>query len=162
MPAPFFSSMVGVVVVMTAVTVVVAVLVGVVVVVVVVVVVIVVVVVAAVVTVVVVVVAAAAAAVVVVVAVVVVTVEMLPVVVLVVTVRDTVGVVDTVDPTMSNSTSESCCIARTEVLDTYTTTYFNNNWSARMKDMTILLHTMPYPSLRNWGIRQITFKQSSG
>jgi hypothetical protein len=107
MSAPFFSSMVGVVVVMTAVIVVVVVLV-----------------------------------VVVVVVVAVVTVEMLSVVVLVVTARDTVGVVDTVEPTMSNSTSESStqtsrCIASTEVLDIYTTTYLNNNWSARMKDMMI-------------------------
>jgi hypothetical protein len=104
MPAPFFSSMVGVVVVVTAVTVVVIV-------------------------------------VVVVVGVVVVTVEMLPVVGPVVTARDTVGVADTVEPTMSHSTSASskqmsCCIARTEVLD-ICTTFLSNNWSARMKDMII-------------------------
>ena len=73
------------------------------------------------------VVVAAAVVLVLVVVVVVVTVEMLPVVVLVVTVRDTVGVVDTVEPTMSNSTLESCCIARTEVLDTYTTKYLNKH-----------------------------------
>jgi hypothetical protein len=124
MPAPSFSFMVGVVAVMTAGVVVVVVAVVVVVV----------------------------EVVVLVVVVVVVKVEMLPVVVLVVTARDTVGVVDTVEPTISNSTSESstqtsCCIARTEVLDICTTTYLNNNWSARMEDMMIyycLCHNLPW------------------